>query len=42
MTKKTIKFLKIMQDIMSSGDYVFGDFAGWVLKVLKVGKSINF
>ena len=21
MTKKTIKFLKIMQDIMSSGDY---------------------
>ena len=40
MTKKTIKFLKIMQDIMSSGD--FRELAGWVLKVLKVGKSINF
>ena len=31
MTKKTIKFLKIMQDIMSSGDY--RELAGEVLKV---------
>ena len=38
MTKKTIKFLKIMQDIMSSGGV---GFKTEKLK-LKLGKSINF
>ena len=31
MTKKTIKFLKIKEDFMDSGDY--SKLMGWVLKV---------